>query len=122
MSMEWRVVASTSKGISHQGMGTPNQDAVAAGPGAGSSLAVAVSDGHGSPKCFRSDAGARLAVNLTVQLLLEFGGRQAKGISLADIRAASTGLVEQLVRLWSDAVTALLEANALSAEELDVLE
>jgi serine/threonine protein phosphatase PrpC len=120
--MEWHVVASTSKGTNHQRMGTPNQDAVAARPSAGSSLAVAVSDGHGSPKCFRSDAGAQLAVDLTVQLLLEFNGRQTEGISLVDIRAASTGLAEQLVRLWRDAVTASLEANRLSAEELGVLE
>jgi Protein phosphatase 2C len=77
----WRVIGSSVLGASHARAGLGNQDAIGWIPadGVGARVVVSVADGHGSPKCFRSTAGARLAVEvsqaLAAELLTVPGGR-----------------------------------------------
>ncbi|MDQ3699739.1 MAG: protein phosphatase 2C domain-containing protein, partial [Chloroflexota bacterium] len=66
----WRVVGTSVRGASHRRHGLPNQDALRWWPesGLGPPLVLAVADGHGSAKCFRSDVGSRLAVAAAVEV------------------------------------------------------
>jgi len=60
----WRVIAHTVRGASHVRSGLPNQDAYAcltASDGLPQTV-VAISDGHGSESCFRSDVGSKLVI------------------------------------------------------------
>ena len=70
----WRVIGATVRGASHARSGLPNQDAILWRPetGAGPLLIVAVSDGHGSAKYFRSHEGSRLAVETATSVLQDF--------------------------------------------------
>ncbi len=67
----WRALRASVRGAPHWRSGLPNQDAVRIAPcalaygadsGAAAALVLALADGHGSPKSFRSQQGARLAV------------------------------------------------------------
>jgi serine/threonine protein phosphatase PrpC len=124
MQMQWRILAASTRGATHLRSGLPNQDAVAWNSPVADSvpLAAAVSDGHGSAKCFRSDAGARLAVNVATRLMKEFADSQAAASSLADIRGAAEKLPKNLVLAWRHAVEQSLSAETFSSEELYLLE
>ncbi len=71
----WLVGGASVRGASHARNGKPNQDAVAWAPpnGAGASVAAAVSDGHGAQTHFRSEVGARLAVQQAIAALTRPG-------------------------------------------------
>src|SRR5436309_2091126 len=64
LAYDWRVIGKSIRGASHFRSGLPNQDAIGWSPesGAARELVIAVSDGHGSAKYFRSGTGAALAV------------------------------------------------------------
>ena len=100
--MAWTAIGCSVRGAAHVKDGLPNQDAVAwwPGEGRGPPLAIAVSDGHGSPKCFRSDVGARLAVQAALDVL------------------AVGGSGEEIVRRWRDAVEDELRREPFSEAEL----
>jgi serine/threonine protein phosphatase PrpC len=71
--MGWHAIKATATGASHTRSGLPNQDAIQSweDPQLGA-LALAIADGHGSSKCFRSDRGAALAVRKAVEAVKEF--------------------------------------------------
>jgi len=121
---QWQVIGQSVRGAAHQRAGTPNQDAIRwlPGSGAGSSLVLAVADGHGSARYSRSHTGARLAVEISTQLIQDFLAGQADANNLSLIkRAAEEWLPRALVRAWVEAVTEDLKANTLSEVELDGL-
>ena len=63
--MNWRVINASVRGSAHQRSGLPNQDAVDFGssPKSDAPMTVlAVSDGHGGGRHFRSQVGSALAV------------------------------------------------------------
>ncbi len=122
--MRWRVLAASTTGANHMRSGLPNQDAVTwnlrtdeAAP-----VVVAVSDGHGGAKCFRSDTGARLAVAVATRLIEDFAHAQATNNSLPEVRRAAETLPKDLVLAWRQAVEQSVSTNNFSAEELDSLE
>ena len=74
----WRILAATAIGATHTSGGWPHQDAFGTRPvpgpdGALPPLVVAVADGHGHPRHFRSARGARLAVDVACEIGLESG-------------------------------------------------
>lgn len=113
------VVGASVRGTSHVRDGRPNQDALCWYPesGCGANLVVAVSDGHGSPRCFRSDVGSSIAVSVSVdvgrELLATTPGPPA---SIQD-RAGGT-VTAEIVDRWTRHVTQAIEARPFTAEEL----
>ncbi len=105
---QWETYASSAIGADHRRDHSPNQDAVALkrfGPPGPDSLAVlAVADGHGDARHFRSDRGSKLAVTAAVAA----AGSWAASISAGAVpsRAAAGQLVSDLVARWRDAVHA----------------
>jgi hypothetical protein len=120
----WAVIQESVRGASHLRSGLPNQDAITyrAGTDGEPPIVLAVSDGHGSPKTFRSDIGARLAVETAADTVLKF--LSAMGSSPASVikAAAERLLATEILRDWRRAVSEHLLANPFSAAELDQLE
>jgi hypothetical protein len=120
----WRILAATATGASHTSNGWPHQDAVASrpvpGPDAvGLPLVVAVADGHGHPRHFRSARGARLAVDVGCDLGRRFGTELAAADGPAAVLAAlRDALVPLLLAEWTARVSDDLAALPVTAPEL----
>jgi hypothetical protein len=125
---EWQVVTATARGRSHIAHGLSNEDAVAHAALAGSDgIVVAVADGHGHERHFRSKTGSALAVRVACEaadaLLAELAADPPPAA------AADTwpflirdGLPPAIVRSWRDEVGRDIEANPYSELELTSLE
>ena len=116
----WRVIGKTVRGASHIRSGLPNQDAILWTPDAGNELPLilAISDGHGSNKCFRSDVGSTAAVQTATKILKQLLDGQPDLDNLTAIkRTAEERLPQALVREWKSAVEEHLRANPFKDEE-----
>jgi hypothetical protein len=119
----WTVVGASVRGAAHARSGLPNQDAIAWTCVDGELTVLALSDGHGSAKYFRSDVGARLAVDVALDVvpeLLRTDG-DAPNASAAK-RIAESSLGQAIVRRWGEAVDADVAARPIESRELDALE
>src|SRR4051812_12483957 len=87
----WRIVGKSVRGATHERAGIPNQDAIRWLPesGSGCPLILAVADGHGSRRSFRSETGARLAVETAAQVISDFLEGQAQTENLSAIKRAA---------------------------------
>jgi hypothetical protein len=67
----WQVLGRSVRGASHVRSGLPNQDAIGWRENAdcAGGVLLAVADGHGSAKCFRSDYGSRFAIDAAMALM-----------------------------------------------------
>ena len=85
--IEWRIIGETVAGATHTRAGTANQDAILFQRESSRALPVilSVADGHGSPKCFRSDRGSQFAVKKAAYLLTEFLDERRGAFDLAEI-------------------------------------
>jgi serine/threonine protein phosphatase PrpC len=117
----WQGAGASVRGAAHERSGMPNQDAIH-WIGNGSSLVLAVADGHGSVRYPRSHIGARIAVEKATQLVHEFVLAQmdAENLSLVK-RAAEEWLPRALVRSWRIEAVEHIAANPLSEDELNAL-
>lgn len=121
--VRWTVFGESVRGASHERHGLPNQDAITWTPPANQEgpIVLAVSDGHGSAKCFRSDVGARAAVETALELLTAFARRHPNppaSRNAGDGRAADE-LREQLVRTWTARVDEHLRRHPFTPAELE---
>ena len=120
MQKEWQVVGQSVRGATHERNGLPNQDAIRWLPssGRGSSVVLAVADGHGSARYPRSHTGANIAVDVATKLIDDFLNSQASADSLSLIKdATEEWLPRTLVRNWTEAVAENLKADPLSPDE-----
>src|SRR5688572_5810678 len=121
----WRVIGRSIRGASHQRAGLPNQDAIdwLPQPGDELPLILALSDGHGSARSFRSDEGARLAVSQATSSLQTFLSSQSDLSDLKAIRLmAEQRLPRMLVEEWRRSVNEQMEKRPISSLELSTLE
>jgi serine/threonine protein phosphatase PrpC len=127
-SIEWRVCGETVPGASHLRAGIPNQDAILQirASSVGLPIILAVSDGHGSNKCFRSDRGSRFAVHLAVGLLSKtLNEIYTDAKCLDDLEKFKEEmrkrLPSELVRRWRSTVEIDLEREPLQEAEFERL-
>ncbi len=95
LAKPWRVIGSSVRGASHVRSGLQNQDAIGWFPpnGSGSQLALAVADGHGSAKSFRSAIGSQIAVETS----LDYGAELlAAAPSLAELSMVKDRLEQEI--------------------------
>jgi protein phosphatase 2C-like protein len=101
----WQVFTATERGAAHRASEVPNQDAVAAFPIAPCGAVVAVADGHGHSRHFRSARGARLAVTVACRaahdLAPRLDGLAGAGQAEDEVRGV---LVPGIVAHWREAV------------------
>jgi serine/threonine protein phosphatase PrpC len=123
-SPEWRVIGETVPGASHLRAGIPNQDSILFVRESSRALPVvlSVSDGHGSPKCFRSDRGSRFAVKKAAFLVAEFLDERRGRFDLAEIEDQKDYLSKEFVRRWREAVEADLKNEPFAEREFENLE
>ena len=124
--MSWKVTHACVRGSFHQRSGVPNQDAVqcTVTPAAQGTLAVAVvSDGHGSPRHFRSQIGSSLAVSTAAGTLQAFLRESvASNSHVPFVPEQVHELERKFVSGWLAAVHSDLEHNPFSEAELAVVE
>lgn len=124
-SIAWRLIGESVRGASHERSGLPNQDAWGWYPesGEGPPVILAVADGHGSAKYFRSDVGAQLAVQTAVRMLGELVDQLPESGGVASVkRIAEDALPRSIVRSWREAVVAHLEEHPIQASEWETLQ
>ena len=122
--IEWRVIGETVPGASHLRAGIPNQDNILFVRESSRSLPIvlSVSDGHGSPKCFRSDRGSRFAVKKAAYLLSEFLDERRGRFDSAEIESQKDYLTTEFVRRWREAVETDLKNEPFTEKEFENLE
>jgi serine/threonine protein phosphatase PrpC len=121
----WRVIGQTVQGASHKQTGRPNQDAISHWPvsGKGTALIVAVADGHGSAKCFRSHTGAKFAVTAAIEGLQWYLNEQPNYLPFLAFREkAEQCLTVDLFFRWEEMVGTHIHENPFTPEELEELE
>jgi serine/threonine protein phosphatase PrpC len=144
-AVAWKSIGKSVQGATHKRSGLPNQDAIGWWPpsGEGTSLILAVADGHGSSKYFRSDQGSKLAVTTALKVLQDFGGNRQQlagdtdsisehsleliqhGLDLSNPtvvgRMAEEQLPKLLTRRWLEAVEEHIQNHPLEPVELEKL-
>lgn len=114
----WRALGASVRGTHHVRRGLPNQDALTWRPsgGAGPAASLAVADGHGSARHFRSGEGAGLAAGIAADFLLAQAGAQPPDWSAVH-RLSALDWPAALSRRWAEAVRAHLDANPYGGAE-----
>jgi serine/threonine protein phosphatase PrpC len=121
----WHVLGASVRGAAHIRAGLANQDAMQVELADGCKLPaiLAVSDGHGSAKCFRSDIGSQLAVKVAAEVLREFAAASAIGeMPAGQIEQLAVGLPGQIVSLWRDAIGKHWQANPITDQEWSAMD
>ncbi len=117
---DWQTLKASVRGAAHHRAGLPNQDAIRIAQFRDDvPLIVALADGHGSAKSFRSQRGARLAVAIAQKVcshLFTLG-------SPSQIKHwAEEQLPLALVRHWQAQVKRSLQRQPFTAQELEPLD
>src|ERR1700734_1459593 len=124
--MSWKVAHACVRGSSHQRSGLPNQDAAqcTVTPGTQGTVAVAVvSDGHGSPRHFRSQIGSSLAVSTVAGTMQGFLRESvASNGHVPFVPEQVHELERKIVSGWLAAVHSDLEHNPFTEAELAAVE
>jgi protein phosphatase 2C-like protein len=114
--LRWKVIGASTRGASHLRSGLPNQDACDHWLAANRNAAIlAVSDGHGSSRHFRSQTGSKLAVEAAIRLLREFMGQQG---SHFPEEPAVRDLPRRIVERWLANVATHFAENPFTEAEL----
>lgn len=119
----WHAIGATQRGSSHERSGAPNQDAYQLSSDTPASLLIAVvSDGHGSPKSFRSHLGSKLAVKTASQILSSTAARitaeQSDVVIETELREH---LPRDLHKAWVAAVESDIDREPFTDDEMQVL-
>ncbi len=119
----WRACGESVQGASHIRAGLGNQDAIDWEPknSRGLPILLAVADGHGSARYFRSATGAVLAVQTALGLLRQFG-ESLRGKPATVIKRAAESLPRALVDEWVKRVEQHQDQQPFSQDELATLE
>lgn len=122
----WRMLGASVPGASHVRVGIGNQDSIAWLSGEDKErpwVVLAVSDGHGSEKSFRSSLGASLAVEMAQETGRFFLTGETRRANLSSVkRIAEEKLPQVLVRQWREAVERHHAEYPFTTEELSRLE
>lgn len=123
-ALPWQVHVASAIGAWHVRDGRPNEDAVGhqltRPPGGPALLVVAVADGHGDSRHFRSQRGAEMAVAAGISAVRDWSANisgSPAGIKLS----AHHGLVPGIVARWDAAVAADLAEDQFTESERTLL-
>ncbi len=118
----WQGGGACVRGASHVRSGLPNQDAFSwqfTDSATGFTGVLAVADGHGSARSFRSDIGSRCAVQVAVELLEQFAQGFREQGSLAIIETTmQVELPKRIVQQWQEAIGQHHRAHPFGETEL----
>lgn len=111
------------RGASHEENGTPCQDSARVYVSDGLAIA-AVSDGHGSEKHFRSEAGSEMASRVAIRSVMDFCERNGSlsAVFSGDIREAARRIAGNIICGWNDEIAAHLAFSPLNDRERGISE
>jgi len=118
MSMRWEALCASARGASHEKNGTVNQDAVRIKIPTRTDdfVLLAIADGHGSTRSFRSDRGSALAAECAVSEMARLVRRLGPDPALSTVRNhAKNRWPKDLIRAWKKAVRADVAAKPFTA-------
>ena len=123
---EWRCFGKSVLGASHISKNLPNQDAIKISSSQNLPIILAVSDGHGSAKSFRSDRGSKLAVKTAItvieDLLPNLNNLEAQLSNSEIINLVENEFPRKIVYKWQQAVDKDLLKSPIKSTEWDALE
>jgi len=117
MSKRWTALSASVRGASHEKNGQGNQDAVRLKNPSGPAdvLILALADGHGSTRSFRSERGSAMAAECALRELTRFVQRLGPDAPLSRVRhQAQQRWPRDLIEAWKKAVRADLAARPFS--------
>jgi len=119
----WEGFAESVVGASHKRKGIPGQDAARLELNSSATLhaAFAISDGHGSPKCFRSGRGSLFAVDAGINCAKDFFGANDYGKNNNLKRQFEGDFPASLLKRWRSAVFDDVMRSPITEEELQRL-
>jgi len=124
LPVAWRAMTGTARGAAHDARGLPNQDSVESlAIGQADAIVVAVADGHGHDRHFRSAAGSQLAARTACAVVEGFtaeAGQQPWSPKAA--AALRDRLPAAIVARWRDAVALDIAAHPYTAAERSALD
>jgi hypothetical protein len=123
----WHVVIGSARGAAHHASGLPNQDSAASQAARRSDAAVivAVADGHGHARHFRSAEGSALAVDVACRAAARMGAQMkaAELSAAAQVESAARHeLVPTIVTDWRHAVGGHITGQPYTAQEQSALD
>jgi serine/threonine protein phosphatase PrpC len=113
-ALRWTALSASVRGASHEKTGQSNQDAVRSkNPARGDDmLLLAIADGHGSTRSFRSDRGSAMAAECALAELAKFVRRLGHDAPLSRVRnQARTRWPRDLIANWKATIRADLAKN-----------
>jgi hypothetical protein len=118
----WHAIVGSARGAAHYLSGLPNQDAAACQDSPGG-IIVAIADGHGHSRHFRSAEGSALAVDVACQVAAPMAAAlTAEGPTAATASEAARNLPGAIVAVWSAAVADQIAAQPYTAREQAALD
>jgi len=124
MKIKWSVSGKSLIGPQHIRNGLTNQDAIAWKEASTNKnfVILALADGHGSPKHFRSEDGSRFAVDAALDVLDEVGSFKINGTNISAFRSMiNQSVLKKIVHSWISKVQMHFNENPLSDTEKDIL-
>jgi len=128
----WHCFGKSVRGFSHIKHDLPNQDAIAHWRPSDSNqelpIILAIADGHGSAKSFRSDIGSKKAVEAAIDVLREnlvegqfiTGDGKTNFTVIKDI--AESKIPQRIVKKWRELIEEHLNNNSIINKEWELLE
>jgi hypothetical protein len=116
-SLRWTALSASVRGASHEKNGQGNQDAVRLKNPSGTDdvLIMALADGHGSTRSFRSERGSAMAAECALRELRRFVQRLGPDAPLSRVRhQAQNRWPKDLIEAWKKAVRADLAVRPFS--------
>jgi len=125
-SYTWNIIGASCRGANHIRSNLPNQDAIGWNVPDSTSypFILAIADGHGSTKSFRSHRGAQIAVTIAKEVLMElYLGIPATTSQLSSLKDACENRVPDALSIrWRKRVSEDIAADPITDEELRNLE
>ncbi len=115
----WRVLGSSVRGAAHERDGLANQDAMLLDTAAArrGRAWLAVADGHGGARHFRSAVGARLAVAAARDVMLAMAPEFEQADSPARAELAGVTAPQRIVARWNELARAEIAAHPITPDE-----
>lgn len=117
----WTVFSESTRGSAHETLGLPNQDSHLRADidlGGAEAVVVAVADGHGNRRHFRSASGSRFATRTACECVAAVSDRLGSSRSIAEIEgAASDAIIPAILEKWRSAVAGDVASEPFTADE-----
>jgi len=112
----WKITVASVKGAVHEKSNAPNQDSYIQQIFSDNRFVFALADGHGSRKCFRSEAGSKLAVTIAAEVIEDVLNHFTLEDKL-NAKLIKKDIPLKIIESWKTAIDKQLENCPITEEE-----